>query len=862
MGSFGGDVGRDLPGAPRTVRAMNGRMPGEESERAPRRLLVVAPVSPEAMRSDSELPVDADPRTNTPRILAIGLESRSSRYGGLNRYFAELVAALAELGTPVAGLVTGEAQPGDDSELVEIVALATASLMTRLRAIAWGVKRHGDADIVDVHFALSALPVLLGRLRRRPLVVHFHGPWADESAFAGEGRFACAVKRRLERVVYRRADAFVVLSRAFRRVLIECYGVRPWEVNVFPPGVDTWTFALGDRSKARASLGLSSNAFVALAVRRLLPRMGLDVLLEAWAELVRSTEVPTVLCIVGAGPQRHALETRRDALGLQDVVRFAGRVDDTDLVCYYQAADVSIVPSVALEGFGLVVFESLATGTPVVASTLEGLSEALDGLAPDLLVTPGDPEALAERLRGALEGFKPLPTTEACRRYAEDFSWTAVARHHLEFYGHLVARKAEGHNEQRKLRVVVLGHTAQISGGEIAMLREVSVLAGSLQMHFILAQDGPLVSLLESAGASVEVLPMGETTRGLRKGRVRPARLPLAAFAQSTYYVFRLARRLARVRPDLVHTNTLKASLYGGAAARLARLPCVWHVRDRIAPDYLPSFAVRLVRLAAKVLPDAVIANSSTTLGTLPAGASVRTWVIYDAVPAVIPSRTHVSAREPEGRSPQGAGLRVAMVGRIAPWKGQDVFLQAFAKAFPDGEEVAILVGTTLFGEDDYERQLRELVGDLGIEERVEFRGFRADIFEELAQVDVLVHASVIPEPLGLVVLEGMAAGLPVVAARAGGPAEIIVDGKTGLLYRPGDVDALSSLLSRLADDIELRSRLGDQACIAVAKYSPERVADQILDVYERVLQESTGARDCSPSKRWRFVRRRQGQFR
>ncbi len=87
-----------------------------------------------------------------------------------------------------------------------------------------------------------------------------------------------------------------------------------------------------------------------------------------------------MLCIVGVGPQGDCSKHSRAKFGLEGVVRFAGSVDDEDLVRYYQAADVSIVPSVALEGFGLVVLESLATGTPVVASALDGLSEALDGL--------------------------------------------------------------------------------------------------------------------------------------------------------------------------------------------------------------------------------------------------------------------------------------------------------------------------------------------------------------------------------------------------------------------------------------------------------------------------------------------------
>ena len=90
------------------------------------------------------------------------------------------------------------------------------------------------------------------------------------------------------------------------------------------------------------------------------------------------------------------------------------------------------------------------------------------------------------------------------------------------------------------------------------------------------------------------------------------------------------------------------------------------------------------------------------------------------------------------------------MLGRIAPWKGQDLFLRAFAEAFPGGEESAVLIGSPMFGEQDYERSLHELVDRRsGLGERVRFRGFQEDVWPELAQLDVLVHASTIPEPFG-----------------------------------------------------------------------------------------------------------------
>ena len=180
--------------------------------------------------------------------------------------------------------------------------------------------------------------------------------------------------------------------------------------------------------------------------------------------------------------------------------------------------------------------------------------------------------------------------------------------------------------------------------------------------------------------------------------------------------------------------------------------------------------------------------------------------------------------------------LRVGMVGRIAPWKGQDVFLRAFASAFDGGDERAGVIGAPLFGETAYDESLRTLVRQLGVDGRVEFRGFQEDVAAQLAQLDVLVHASRVPEPLGQVVQEGMRAGLPVVAADAGGPAEVIANGETGFLYPPGDVGALAGTLTTLAADPSLRGRVGAAAVASSQAFDPEQVAPQVLELYRTVL--------------------------
>jgi glycosyltransferase involved in cell wall biosynthesis len=793
--------------------------------------------------------------------------------GGLNRYYRSLLEQLPE----AHGVVIGPAEDAPAS--VEALDRPETPLARRLLDVWLAARRAASAvEVIDAHFALyAAAPLLLGVRRGRPVAFHFHGPWAAENLVAGDSSRARYVLRAaLERSVLRRADAHVVLSSAFRKELVERYGVRPWDVHVWAPGVALELFTPGDRARARARLGVDGQAFVAVCVRRLVPRMGLEVLLDAWERIQTALPEGSALLLVGDGPLRDALAQRVMGAPLSDSVRLLGRISDRELVEVYRAADVAVVPSVSLEGFGLVVPEAAACGTPSIVSDVGGLPELTLALDRSLVVAAGDAPALARRIQAAARG--ELPSRAAARRFGEGFSWPALAERHRALYRRLVA----GDRDER-LRVVYLDHVARLSGGEIQLTRLLPRLQ-NVNPHVILGEDGPLAQRLSQAGVSVEILPIAPFARDLRRELVRPGGAsPLAALATAAY-IARLAVRLRALQPDLVHTNSLKAGVYGSIAARAAGIPLVWHLRDRIAEDYIPRAAVRLVRILIGHLADGVIANSTATLQTLPAGLRGElSWVI----PTTVDPPPDLRAPGPDLRAPdlRAPGVRApgardtrgslgtpeavgppdtpdrlpspgapgstgppashattfGMLGRIASWKGQDLFLRAFAVAFAAGEERAVVVGAAMFGEESYERELHALAARLGIAERVEFRGFREDIWPELASLDVLVHASVIPEPFGTVVLEGMAAGLAVIAADEGGPASVVADGETGRLFRSGDLDSLASTMRALRDDPLERERLGAAARSAVTGYRPEVVARQLEQVYRQLLA-ATGA--------------------
>ena len=380
--------------------------------------------------------------------------------------------------------------------------------------------------------------------------------------------------------------------------------------------------------------------------------------------------------------------------------------------------------------------------------------------------------------------------------------------------------------DDRRLRVVYLDHVARLSGGELALLRTLPALLDDVEPIVVLAEDGPLREKLEEKGIAVRILPLSPKVKDARRETVVMGGVSPTQALELSKYVMKLRALLRELKPDLVHTNSLKSALYGGAAGRLAGVPVLWHVRDRIADDYLPKPAVHAVRMAARILPTAVVANSQTTLNTLPRrGTVLGNPVVPDAV-----EMSEVRRRDAD------RPLTVGLVGRLSPWKGQDVFLKAFAQAFPEGDERAHLVGSVMFGEDDWEAGLRQLVCELGIEGRVEFRGFHDDIWSEYALLDIAVHASTTPEPFGQVVLEAMAAGVPLIASDEGGPAEVVLNGADGILIRPREVSGLADAMTKLAEDANLRTRLVHEGLRTAARYGPTRTAQGLISVYRTMV--------------------------
>lgn len=290
-------------------------------------------------------------------------------------------------------------------------------------------RQIAQPEAINLHFALYGFPILRDLPSEIPITCSFHGPWALESQLEQSNPLGVKFKRWIENRVYRRCDRFIVLSQAFGDILHQHYGVPQDKIHKIPGGVDTERFQMNlSRQQAREALGWPQDRQVLFTPRRLVRRMGVDDLLQAIAAV--KTKLPDLwLAIAGKGPQRKALEAQVAELGLQDCVKFLGFLPEEQLPTAYQAADLTVIPSQALEGFGLIVLESLASGTPVLCTPVGGMPEIIHSFSPELVTETVGVDAISTHLQTHLTNPHQLPTREACHQFAtENFSWPVIAQ--------------------------------------------------------------------------------------------------------------------------------------------------------------------------------------------------------------------------------------------------------------------------------------------------------------------------------------------------------------------------------------------------------------------------------------------------
>lgn len=302
-------------------------------------------------------------------------------------------------------------------------------------------------------------------------------------------------------------------------------------------------------------------------------------------------------------------------------------------------------------------------------------------------------------------------------------------------------------------------------------------------------------------------------------------------------YMVRVGRVIARERVDVIHHAN-------GAILpflRVFRKPLVGTMQGIPSGRFSPIDRRSLRDFGAFIMISEIVREAYIASG---GRAEIAELMPNPCDPEPIPDELRSEARSQFGVLP-GAKV-VGLVGRVVPWKGQREFLAAAERVLAEvPEAVAMIVGDTVDGAVEYMKELRARAAASPHANRIVFTGYVQDMRRAYAVLDVAVHASIEPEPFGLVVIEAMGYGIPIVAANSGAPPEIVEDGVDGFLVDPRDTTALAAALKVLLTDDARRKRMADQGREKVfKKYHAKPYAERMQAIYDRILQDSIGTSD------------------
>ncbi|WP_176090926.1 glycosyltransferase family 4 protein [Burkholderia ambifaria] len=629
------------------------------------------------------------------------------------------------------------------------------------------------------------------------MILHYIRNWDTRTANAVDGFVANSafIARRIRKVYHR--DAAVI----------------------FPP-VDVDGFSLNE---------VKDDFY--LTASRMVPYKKIDLIVEAFS---RTPE--RKLVVIGDGPEMQKIRAKAgpnvEIMGYQPFAVLHDRMRRAKAFVF-----------AAEEDFGISVVEAQACGTPVIAYGKGGALETV--LEPRAHPNPTGlffDEQTPHAIVAAVDDFERAPqrfTPHACRANAERFSADTFRRRFLDY----VEAALPGATAQRGSAVapmpaahgpatLVLDQSGVLGGAELSLLEIMKHMRANADV--LLFDDGPFRAALDEIGARVDVLDQGALAGVRKQGGVS-----VGALKRLAGLVRDVARRARRA--EVIYANTQRAMVVAALAGRLARKPVVWHLRDIVSGDHFGSKQLMAIKYCARFGVTRVIANSDASaqaFRALTGFTPQHVDVVFNGISAepfdALDQASQAALRARFGL-PEHAWL-VGSFSRLAHWKGQHLLLEAAAR-HPDMH--VVLVGAPLFGEDEYAAQLHEIVARHGMDDRVHFLGFQRDVAACMKAVDVVAHTSITPEPFGRVIVEGMLARRPVVAARAGGVVEIIEDEENGLLCEPGDAAALADALGRLKHDAALRERLvASGRATAVRRFGTETYVERV----EKILADTAKA--------------------
>lgn len=401
-------------------------------------------------------------------------------------------------------------------------------------------------------------------------------------------------------------------------------------------------------------------------------------------------------------------------------------------------------------------------------------------------------------------------------------------------------------------RILFLVPTGQLGGAERCLADTIWSLnldRPDIRKTLVCGSDGPLVAAVSADQTEAQVLafPASMATLGdssLNDSKMAWLKLLVRisiAIPGVLLYLIRLRRVTARLNPDIVFVIGLKMQLLSLVAVP-RRVAVVWNVQDYIGNRRLVSRIIRLMmrlngrnrRISAGCCSDDVCEDLRSVF---PDGQFRTIETVYNSVDTD-QFRPDGSVHEVLEKCNK---VRIGMIGTYARWKGQDLFLRVLRQLSLDDQDPSwhgVIIGGPIYATTGSQwslTELTEMAKEYEISERVTFLSFQKDPASIMRGLDILVHASVKPEPFGRVIAEGMACGCAVVAVNSGGSAEVFENNKSGMGYPINDAGSLADTIRRLVDDPDLRDKIAQQSIATSSRrFDRKNLCEQWISIMKQ----------------------------
>lgn len=675
-------------------------------------------------------------------------------------------------------------------------------------------------DVINAHAPVPGLAdvgaLAIGRL---PFVLTYHaGPMRKQRllidvALRGYERFGLSATAS-------RADEIICTSAYVRDAMLASFPGNPVVVR---PGVDLDMFAPAALPGRRRALFVGTlNGFARYK--------GVDTLIEA-AAIARRLGRPIAVDVMGDGDGLPGYRDLAERQGVADDVRFLGRLDGHEVVAAYHAADLLVHPT-RYDSCPTVVIEAMACARPVVSCALGGVPEVVQDGETGLLVPPSDPRRLAEAMLEVLDSpARAAQMGHAARALVEqENGWPQQAARTAEVYRRAMVRRRSG-RAARPTVAVVAPHYAPQLGGMESYARQV---AGSLQqspdLQPVVITSRPGVGTRHECLDGVHVVRLGTWLR-------------ISNTPVSPLWPAQLWWQLRRQRAALVATHAPVPVLADIATFVAGRRPVVATYHAGSMSKGRPRLDWLLKAYESVVLPR-VFGRAAALVAVSPQSLAWREGATM--VPPGVDTERFRPKAATEGSPGEPHAPTLLYVGRLersSAWKGYDVLVEAFARVrrqFPGAR-------LRLVGEGDARGDIAELARRYGVAEAVELPGglIGDDLVAAYQEADLVVLPSLTSaESFGMVLVEAMACGTPVIGSRVGGIPYVIEDGVNGLLVPPGDVEALAQACQRVLGTPSLAADLARQGLHAArTRFAWSDGMSRTLDLFRANLPSPDGAR-------------------